>query len=802
VLTGGLFDGPTHYAVGSVPNQSAVVDFNADGKLDVAVSNANTLGGYNVSVLLGNGDGTLQAAIGYAAGSGAHGIATGDFNADGKPDLVTANFVNSPGGVGAFGTVDVLLGLGDGTFAAPIRVNNIFEPSSVTVGDFNHDNHLDAVVTNQGASISGHSIQLLLGDGLGGLMPQGQIPAGDVQVAPRFIASSDLNGDGWVDLMVTATVNGPQPSGKVRILINDHLGSFTATDYSVGLNPEAVSAGDVDEDGHPDLVVANATSNSLSILLGLGDGTFQPPTSVSAPSPGRISLADVDQDGHLDVIAPNMGSSGTAGVSLHLGHGDGSFQSYLTFDAGAGPFAVTVADLNGDTKPDLIVANSLGSSVSVLLKPNQPPLLTPIGNQQVTEGTPLTFIATASDPDAESMLTYSLGPGAPLGAAIDPDTGIFTWTPADNTTSPTAITIRVTDQGLPALFDEETILVTVTNQAPTVHIAGIATAYRGEAVSFLLTATDPSSVDSTTDFTYRIDWDGNGSVDQTVVGPASGITVIHQFFAIGNPEVKATATDKDGGMSPVATAPISTTKFVLRSDGMGHDDLIWGGSNGFDAVFILPLTATTVYLFTVVDNSTLSNTIEVVSGVTGNIIAYGFGADDTLVGELLNRRIELHGGDGNDVLVGGEKNDLLDGGNGDDLLIGATRSLDLSDTLLGGDGRDVLFGHLGVDLLDGGAESDLLIADRVQFDDLPSAAFAIQAEWLSSRPYNQRVANLSGAGVGPRFNGDIFLLPGVTVFDDEAVDTLWGGSDLDWYVFRFLQDLLGDEESGEIKTGT
>jgi Ca2+-binding RTX toxin-like protein len=156
----------------------------------------------------------------------------------------------------------------------------------------------------------------------------------------------------------------------------------------------------------------------------------------------------------------------------------------------------------------------------------------------------------------------------------------------------------------------------------------------------------------------------------------------------------------------------------------------------------------------------------------------------------------LIGGPGNDVLMGGEGNDLIDGQEGDDILLGNEQD----DTLIGGAGRDMLFGGDGADFLQGEGDDDLLLAGYSAFDYDFDLLVALQAEWLSPRDYASRIANLSGTGTGPRNNGDYFLAPGVTVFDDGAADTLSGGNQWDWFIYHFLQDQLTDLEPGETTT--
>ena len=145
------------------------------------------------------------------------------------------------------------------------------------------------------------------------------------------------------------------------------------------------------------------------------------------------------------------------------------------------------------------------------------------------------------------------------------------------------------------------------------------------------------------------------------------------------------------------------------------------------------------------------------------------------------------GTDLDDTIIGNARSNLLFGLGGNDLLVG-------------GDGRDIIVGGDGADTLSGGNGEDLLIAGNLAFNEDVEfeALLAIHAEWNSDRDYEDRVANLSGTGDGPRDNGDYFLVPGDTVFADVDVDELTGGeNDLDWYLYTFFEDFVTDLEEDE-----
>ena len=178
---------------------------------------------------------------------------------------------------------------------------------------------------------------------------------------PYFVAAGFLDGDTNLDL-VAANFS----SDTISVLRGRGDGTFLApTNFATGNNPIALALGDLNHDGFLDVAVANYSGGSVSILLGRGDGTFLAPTSYSVgPNPRSIKLADFNGDGHLDFVTANASASF---VTVALGNGDGTFGPRTNYATGNAAFGVAVADFNGDGKPDLVVANQNSDSVSVLL---------------------------------------------------------------------------------------------------------------------------------------------------------------------------------------------------------------------------------------------------------------------------------------------------------------------------------------------------------------------------------------------------------------------------------------------------
>ena len=352
-LPGGVsFGGAQAIAIGSL--YVTVGDFNRDGKSDLVTAN---YGSNALSILLGKGDGTFQDKIDSPAGSYSMSATVGDFNRDGKSDLAV---------VAGHDSVSILLGNGDGTFQAKTDYAVGVAPSSVTVGDFNGDGISDLAVAN----CMGNTVSILLGNGDGTFQAKTDYAVGSY---PLSATVGDFNGDGKSDL---ATANASY-SDTVSILLGNGDGTFQGkTDYAVGSNPQSITVDDFNGDGKSDLATAGNYSNAVSILLGNGDGTFQAKTDYAVGSyPGSVTVGDFNGDGKSDLATACVEGST---VSILLGNGDGSFHGKIDYAANSYLKSVAVGDFNRDGKSDLAVASG-GGGVSILLNttPNTPPNAVP-----------------------------------------------------------------------------------------------------------------------------------------------------------------------------------------------------------------------------------------------------------------------------------------------------------------------------------------------------------------------------------------------------------------------------------------
>jgi len=331
-------------------------------------------------VLLGNRDGTFRPAVTYeASGYLSTSVALGDLNGDGKLDLALTNTCGSPpidsDGNCPFATVDVMLGNGDGTFGPPSGSGlSGWAPVSIALGDVNGDGMPETVVadicnapnkcTDEGCTCTSSSVEVL------GRMYDAGARFG------RSVACSDVNGTGRADVVVAN-------SGAIGVLLNNGDGTLqpVVTYQSPGVVDgwSALAVRDVNGDGKPDLLVAatlgctGCNNDSVAgVLLGNGDGTFQPPVTYSSGGQyaRSVAVADVNGDGKLDLIVASCSGiwPDDRAVGILTGNGNGTFQPAVVFNSGAsGTFAVAAGDLNKDGKPDVVTVNTSGLGLGVLL---------------------------------------------------------------------------------------------------------------------------------------------------------------------------------------------------------------------------------------------------------------------------------------------------------------------------------------------------------------------------------------------------------------------------------------------------
>ncbi|HTW56622.1 MAG TPA: VCBS repeat-containing protein [Terriglobales bacterium] len=385
-LTGDLYQEPSEAAIG---------DLNGDGNADIVVG--NTYGG-DLSILLGNGDGTVAAQkVNY--GIGGYPWFTpllADFNGDGLPDVVMPddyfNFV-------------YLQGYGDGSFDATVNypLPNSFDQYawtySVATGDFNGDGIPDVVagqIDNHGST----GVVVYLGKGDGTFYPG--VSYGD-SFDLGYVAVADFNGDGKLDIAATDPA-----SGVVNIFLGNGDGTFSiGLPFSTGgSGPQNIVTGDFNHDGKIDIAVANEETGNVAVLLGNGDGTFA--SAVTYPTTGYnpylISTADLNGDGYLD-LAVTAYTDGTSAVGVFLANNDnsGTFKTVTYTVTNGYPILAAFGDLNNDGNLDMAVTEDEGTTYPGLIEVG-------LGNGDGTFGTLTAYPSSvlAEDPGPGNIQMYDI----------------------------------------------------------------------------------------------------------------------------------------------------------------------------------------------------------------------------------------------------------------------------------------------------------------------------------------------------------------------------------------------------------
>ena len=339
---------------GSNPRAATIADLDNDHCLDIVVSNEAT---FNVGVLYGKGDGTFEDVTVYLVtpNSIPQYALSGDLNNDSLPDIAVTMYES--------GEIGVFLGYGNRTFS-PLKLYSSGSESGVhglQFNDFNDDQYVDIIVTSLVIS----NISILFGNGDGTFKDAVLYDTGP-NAALYSIAVADFNNDDVVDVVFSDGV-----ANEIGVLFRNgyqSFGGFTALSYANDSKPSSVAVGHLNNDTYLDIVIANSGNDSVGILHGHGNGTFTKATMYStgdASQPSSVALADFNYDTLLDIVVTNSFSN-TIGVLL--GSSDETFDNVITFSTGLASYPVSIAagDFNYDDKLDIVVANFGTNNVAIL----------------------------------------------------------------------------------------------------------------------------------------------------------------------------------------------------------------------------------------------------------------------------------------------------------------------------------------------------------------------------------------------------------------------------------------------------
>jgi len=537
--------GTSSFGNPSEPWMLVAADLNRDGNLDLVTSDLNG----EISVFIGNGDGTFQNERDYVVGS-THddviSVAAVDVNGDGVLDVVAC--------ITETAQIVVMLGRGDGTFNAPSYYSTSdTNPNDMVVGDFNADGNLDVAV------IDSSTVRVLLGNGDGSFRPPISSPS---SFETRYVIAGDFNRDGKLDL-ITSSPN----QGGISVMLGNGDGTFQApVTYSAGFGPYGLVAADFNGDGILDVAVTSDMTTQvspISVLLGNGDGTFQPYTQFDAgQGPTRIATADLDGDGKLDLIVMNGGIFGSTSLSVLYGNGDGTFQPQVVFPTTAN-WVIVPADFNGDGRHDLAVADHTFSKIALLTQipsvnlsptslsfpnqvvgtasPSQTVTLTNASNSQLQ----ITSISITGTNNTEFMQTNTCPATLNAGANCT-----ITVTYAPKLVQSDSATLTVIDSGAP---NTQTVALSGNSIGPIVKLSSltlnfsnqvVGTTSAGKTVTLKNNGTLPLNISSIT---------ANGNFTQTntcgssvAVGASCTITIQFSPTVIGDRTGVVTIADNAG----------------------------------------------------------------------------------------------------------------------------------------------------------------------------------------------------------------------------------------------------------------
>lgn len=337
------FTSPVTYPAGT-PYVVAAGDFNSDGKMDLVAGDVDHS---DLVMLLGNGDGTLKAPATYHMAGAPYYLVASDFNRDGKLDLATANPYA--------GNISVLFGKQDGSFESPVNYPVGRFPTQLRTADFNRDGWLDLAVFG-----GNKDVNVLLGSGNGAF----QNPTSyEFPQLPGALTLGDMNGDGAIDLVI-----GMRDVKAVNVLLGNGDGTFktaissNSTAAENGTGPYSIVVGDFDRDGKLDVALSDEV---LKILKGNGDGTLKAPSFNYRLRNTSVDLrsGDFNGDGKLELVSAGVFNSGA--LQILLGNGDATFQDAGDQVGGASSLSIAVTDLNGDTRSDL--AANINNQLAVAL---------------------------------------------------------------------------------------------------------------------------------------------------------------------------------------------------------------------------------------------------------------------------------------------------------------------------------------------------------------------------------------------------------------------------------------------------
>jgi len=586
-------------------------DLNGDGKNDLVVVNQ---GSNNISVFLGNGDGTFQSPVLYGVGTTPNAAVITDVNGDGFPDIIVANQGTD--------TLSVLLGNGQGTFAAAVSVTTLNGPHSIAVADFNGDGRPDIVVT----STNHGSMALHLNSGTAGFFD-----AFTTYTTPgttKGLVIGDFNKDGFADV---AVANYSTTNNFLSIFLGNGDGTLKApVNYTPGVSPVAVATADFNGDGKLDLAVANKGDNTVSVFIGTGTGTFNTATAYPAGAgPTSVVAIDVNGDSKPDLLVADNGGTN---ISLLLGNSGGTFQSASSITVGEGPRNVVAASFNSDNYVDIAVVNENDnpSDVSILLGVPSTSTVLAVSPNPASPTQTVTMTATVSPVTATGGVNFLDGATILNGSPIPLSSGIASYPNVFSTTGSHSLTaVYIPSGGDQTSTSAPVVLLVETGSTISLAVSS-PTSTLGQPVAFTATLTPITATGTVTFYDF-----GANEIGSAVVSNATAV-LNTSILSAGAHSVTARYNGDSGDQTSVSTAVVETVTpaqgggygalaNVTYTTGTASDAVVLGDFNG-DGIADLAVanySANTVSILLGSGNGNFQPPVDYAVGVNPVAIAIG-----------------------------------------------------------------------------------------------------------------------------------------------------------------------------------
>lgn len=781
----------------------------SNGGDKATVNNTSMTGGLKID--LGSGTNTVELEADVAAGATTVGgnleITTGSgndtirFNTSGNGlDIDGDATIDAGDGTNTF-DVDQVFTVGNNLSIISGTSDDLIELKELEVGgDMTMDlgsgaNSLNAITSEVGGNLditsiddltmTGSGITLSSGNALISVTGAGKLLTSSMGLTATLgsvsITADDMSLSGAVSAATTASLhvaNSPRPIN----IGTDLAGTLGLTDPEL----DSISA--------PVLNIGNATAGASNVTADITRAAataFHVGSSVSTTVAASVtlntnggsvspvsSLLVVNGTVEGDVIVPTGSTLNGSGV-IH-----GNVSGAGNFSPGNSPGLMTVNGNFAPTGTTSFEVNTPGTTAGTHFDQY-------VVNGGVTLSGPLTLTGTLAAPALGQEIVLIKNDG------VDAVNGTFAGLPGGSVVSFNSLGARILYAG----GDGNDVSLVILN--PTATIAGPATVLVGFPFNFTFSS-DQLDLNPGANVTYEIDWNGDNTVDQTLLGIQSGVTVPHTFPTTGAFNVGVKATSANGLFNATASKSVNVVTGAMQ---VGNDLLI-AGTPLADNVTVQPTGVPGQLRVTI--NGVTSGPFT----PTGTINVELFDGNDYFAMQQVNLPGNVNGGGGNDTLIGGGSADNLRGGTGNDQIQGLLgndnlKGEDGNDTLVGGGGNDILLGGLGDDrladtlgrnLLIGGKGSDqsqgnesILIGGETVHDASDAALLALLAEWSRSASLSARVSALK---LGGGLNGVNKLNKDVEVLDDGVIDTHIGGANAEWF-FVFTKDLVMNRDSGD-----